>query len=101
MRPLLLFIFLCHSAGTFAQSPQVLSISPSNMSGAVSPSQNIEIQFDGPLDPSSVSAASVRVFGRWSGPAAGSFTLEDGDQRIVFSPAQPFFAGEMVTVLRQ
>ncbi|MBK6994905.1 MAG: VCBS repeat-containing protein [Lewinellaceae bacterium] len=40
----------------------------------------------------------MRVFGRWSGPAAGSFTLEDGGQRIVFSPAQPFFAGEMVTV---
>ncbi|MFN0215121.1 MAG: FG-GAP-like repeat-containing protein, partial [Saprospiraceae bacterium] len=81
-----------------AQSPQVLSISPTNMAGGVSHSQNIEIQFDAPLDASSVSAASVRVFGRWSGPAAGSFALEDAGKHIVFSPAEPFFAGEIVTV---
>lgn len=68
------------------------------MAGAVPPSQNIVIQFDAPLDPSSVSAASVRIFGRWSGPAAGSFTMEDSDKRIVFNPSQQFFAGELVTV---
>ncbi|MFN0175684.1 MAG: FG-GAP-like repeat-containing protein [Saprospiraceae bacterium] len=95
MRTLLLLAF---PLSLFAQNPQVLTISPTNMAGGVSPSQNIEIQFDAPLDPTSVSSASVRVFGRWSGPAAGSFTLEDGDQRIVFSLAEPFFAGEMVTV---
>ncbi|MBC7775441.1 MAG: VCBS repeat-containing protein [Phycisphaerae bacterium] len=98
MRTLFLLALLCHSIGTYAQSPQVLNISPANMAGAVSPSQNIVIQFDAPLDPSSVSSTSVRVFGRWSGPAAGSFTMEDGYKRIVFSPTAPFFAGELVTV---
>lgn len=98
MRTLLLFAFLYHSVGTSAQNPKVLSVSPANMAGAVSASQNIVIQFDAPLDPSSVSNASVRIFGRWSGPAAGSFALEDGDRRIVFSPVAPFFAGELVTV---
>lgn len=82
----------------FAQSPKVLNVSPANLSGTSTATQSIVIQFDAALDASSVSAASVRVFGRWSGPAAGDFALEDGDKRIVFSPAQPFFAGEMVTV---
>ncbi len=81
-----------------AQSPQVLSVSPANMAGAIPATQNIVIQFDAAVDPSSVSTASVRVFGHWSGPAAGSYTLEDGDKRIVFSPAEPFFAGESVAV---
>ncbi|MDO8367471.1 MAG: FG-GAP-like repeat-containing protein [Saprospiraceae bacterium] len=98
MRSLLLIASLCHSLATFAQSPQVLTVSPTNLYGAANPAQNIEIQFDAPIDPASVTSASVRIFGRWSGPAAGSFVLEDGDKRIVFSPALPFFAGEMVTV---
>ncbi len=98
MRPLLLFILLCHSLYTFAQSPLVQTISPTNMAGGASPSQSIVIQLDAALDPASVSAASIRVFGRWSGPASGSFVLEDANKRIVFSPSQPFFAGEMVTV---
>ncbi len=98
MRTLLILALICHSVASFAQNPQVLSVSPSNMAGAVSASQTIEIQFDAPLDPGSVTASSLRVFGRWSGPAAGSFALEDSGKRIVFSPAQPFFAGEMVTV---
>lgn len=98
MRTLLLFAFFCHSVEIYAQSPQVLNVSPANMTGTATALQNIEIQFDAALDPSSVAAASVRVFGRWSGPAAGTFVLEDDDKRIVFSPAQDFFAGELVTV---
>lgn len=95
MRTILLLFF---PLSLFAQSPKVLNVSPANLSGTSTATQSIVIQFDAAFDASSVSAASVRVFGRWSGPAAGSFALEDGDKRIVFSPAQPFFAGEMVTV---
>ncbi|MDX1912329.1 MAG: FG-GAP-like repeat-containing protein [Saprospiraceae bacterium] len=92
------FGFLFSAIGLIAQNPQVLGVAPKHLSGNAAPLQNIEIQFDAALDPASVSAASVRVFGRWSGPAAGVFALTDGDKRIVFTPAEPFFAGEMVTV---
>jgi hypothetical protein len=98
MRQLLLLLLLFLAVGLCAQNPQVVGVSPANLSGHALPQQNIEIQFDHPLDPASVTAASVRVFGRWSGPAAGTFALNDNNQRIVFTPAQPFFFGEMITV---
>src|SRR5690349_18554638 len=95
MRSLFLLFF---PLSVLAQTPRVLSTAPANLAGAVSATQPIVIQFDKPLHPASVSHASIRVFGRWSGPTFGNFTLEDDFKRIVFTPAEPFFSGEMVTV---
>ncbi|MBL7809874.1 MAG: VCBS repeat-containing protein [Saprospiraceae bacterium] len=91
-------LFLLLPFGIFAQNPQVLTVFPKNLSSTATPSENIVIQLDAAIDPGSVSSASVRVFGSWSGPATGSFTLENGNTRILFTPDQPFFAGELVTV---
>ena len=52
--------------------------------------------FDRALDPASVTAATVRVFGRWSGPASGTLSVDGATLRFV--PDAPFFAGEAVTV---
>ena len=46
----------------------------------------------------SVTPQSLRVFGRWSGPAAGDVRFEDGDRVLVFVPQAPFSAGESVAV---
>ncbi len=58
----------------------------------------ITVNFNQPVDPASVTAASVRVFGRWSGPAEGAFSFINAGQTLVFTPANPFSAGETVTV---
>lgn len=58
----------------------------------------ITIEFDRPLDPGSVTPARFRVFGRWSGVAAGTPTVEAGGTRIRFTPEAEFAAGEFVTV---
>jgi hypothetical protein len=58
----------------------------------------VSITFDRAVDPASVDAASVRVFGRWSGPASGDFGFSADGLTLTFTPDEPFSAGETVTV---
>jgi hypothetical protein len=56
--------------------------------------------FDRPLRRDSVVLGrSLHVFARASGSARGSVTFSDEDRALVFTPARPFAAGEVVTVL--
>ncbi|MEN8376112.1 MAG: FG-GAP-like repeat-containing protein [Gemmatimonadota bacterium] len=74
---------------------------------AVSPAPNalsaplqpvLSITFDRALDPASVSAADVYVFGRWTGPQTPAIGFADGDTRLTLTLPQPFGAGEHVSV---
>ena len=58
----------------------------------------ITLRFDRPLRRDSATAQSLRVFGRWSGPAAGTVRFEEDDRTLVFEPLSPFSAGESVVV---
>lgn len=58
----------------------------------------ITLRFDRPLRRDSVTSQSLRVFGRWSGPAAGAIRFEDSDRALVLTPRRPFSAGESVAV---
>ncbi len=62
---------------------------------------DIVVDFDRAVDPTTLPPASKTflVFGRNTGPAAGSFTLESANQRVRFTPVEPFAAGEDVTVV--
>lgn len=78
---------------------QVVATTPtsnaSNQPGAAS----IGVEFDRALDPASVSAASVRVFGHQRGPLpASSVVLSDGNRRLTITPPRAFFPGELVSV---
>jgi len=63
----------------------------------VDPSGAIEVVFDAPVDPSSVSATSFLVHGDQSGFVAGTFSFP-GPNQVVFTPSTPFLPGEEVTV---
>lgn len=78
-------------------APLVVSVSPTPQAIEAAASTDIVFTFDTSLDPASVSPGNVRVYGRWSGPASGTLSLENGDTRIRFVPSAPFFAGEWVT----
>jgi hypothetical protein len=59
------------------------------------------VTFDESIDPNTVDAITFRVFGRWSGPASGSFVFSSNvvpNDVVTFTPSEPFFAGEWVTV---
>ena len=59
---------------------------------------NITVRFDRPVERGSIDRASFRVFGRYSGPASGSFTFSNGDRWVTLDPAHAFSAGEVVWV---
>lgn len=62
------------------------------------PAADIVVTFDEAFDPLSITPATVQLFGRWSGPAAGTLQLESGNTQIRFTPDEPFFCGEWVSV---
>lgn len=55
------------------------------------------VRFDVPVDTASVNEHTFRVFGRWSGPATGSFSFWDNNEEVRFTVSEPFFAGEWIT----
>src|SRR5262245_41643117 len=58
----------------------------------------VTVDFDRPVDLSSVTTSTFRVFGRYSGPARGSYSFAHGARRVTFTPERPFSAGEVVWV---
>jgi len=80
-----------------AAEPHVVSTSPVRLS--VAPvTTAVSITFDQPLLTSSVTASSLRVFGRASGTKNGALTFSDSDHTVTLTPARPFSAGEVVLV---
>jgi len=58
----------------------------------------VSVRFNQPVDAASLSASSLSVLGRWSGPVDGAFVLSDGGRTATWVPGRPFSAGEMVTI---
>ena len=80
------------------QPAVVESVFPVAASIGADPQTDIMITLAEPLDAATVNSTSVHIFGRWSGPAIGLLTVEDGGHTIRFRPGAPFFAGERVSV---
>lgn len=78
-----------------AQELAVVATDPARHSTA-SAGTAVAIEFDRPVDPATLDAASVRVFGHWSGTASGS--LSALGEVVTFVPDAPFSAGETVFV---
>lgn len=77
----------------------VVSVSPARNATAADTAASIAITFATTIDAATVTPQSVRVYGRWSGVAHGTLSVDGTTRTIRFEPARPFFAGEMVTVM--
>ncbi|HKQ56788.1 MAG TPA: FG-GAP-like repeat-containing protein [Candidatus Eisenbacteria bacterium] len=76
---------------------QVTGTTPSRNVMANVTSQ-VSVTFDRPLLTSSVTSASFRVFGRWSGNVPGALAFSNGNRTVTFTRVRPFSAGEIVNV---
>src|SRR5262245_33104940 len=87
-------------ASTASAQLGVTSLSPSMNASNVAPNAPIVVEFDKPVDASTLppSAPHFHVDGNVTGPIAGTLALENGDQRLRFTPTTPFQAGEIVLV---
>jgi hypothetical protein len=90
-----LFLVLGLSTAAHA-APYVTFTRPARQLISVPATEAIQVSFSELIDSASVDSISFRVFGRWSGPASGSFAVNGAI--VTFTPDQPFFAGEWVTV---
>ena len=83
-----------------AQSMVPVTLTPSINASNVLAGQAIVVDFDRAVNPSTLppSAAHLHVFGSVSGAIAGNLTLENGNQRLRYTPTKPFAAGEIVSV---
>lgn len=97
MRSATLLLSFAFASSAQAAPLQVTSVSPA-ANGLTSISTPILVTFDRGVNPATVNAASFRVYGRWSGPVAGSFTLSNAARTLTFRPARTFFAGETAYV---
>jgi hypothetical protein len=91
-------VLLLATAGMARAAGVVSSFPPAQITTAAA-ATDILVDFDLALDPATVTAATFRVFGRWSGPAPGTIALENGDTRIRYTPLEAFFSGEWVNVM--
>jgi hypothetical protein len=80
-----------------AAEPHVVATTPVRHAFAPA-STAIAITFDQPLLPSSITSASLRVFGRSTGPVSGAFVLSNADHTVTITPSHAFSAGETVLV---
>jgi hypothetical protein len=76
----------------------VIGISPASHSLASARNTQITITFDAAMDPATINASNISIFGHWSGVALGTFQLEAGNTRVRFTPTTLFNAGEWVLV---
>ena len=81
-----------------AQGLQVIDTYPDAQSMIASPTAEILVTFDQIPDMATINQDTFRVFGKWSGPMEGSFTLDAITNTVKFSPQRPLFYGEWVTV---
>lgn len=82
----------------FAQGLEVIETNPESQSLAASPTDDIFITFNQTPDMMTINDGTFRVFGKWSGPMEGSFTLDTSTNTVIFSPERPLFYGEWVSV---
>ena len=81
-----------------AATPQVVSTNPASNSLTAPPATAISITFDQALSPGSVTASSLRVFGKQTGRKTGAITFSNTDKTVTITPTEPFAAGELVLV---
>lgn len=96
MRALLLLFVSVGVITPLLAQPSVVQVSPAANVIAAAADAPIVVNFSQPVDAESITPQSVRVFGRWSGPARGTFEVTGAEVR--FTPEEPLFAGEWVTV---
>ncbi len=94
-------LFLLWNGHLSAQAPQVLRVSPANLSIVAPEALVIQIDFDRALDLSSIDFSTFKVSGRWTGPYREAVISMDNDNRTVRllldTEILPFIAGEWVT----
>jgi hypothetical protein len=86
------------AAPALAQALSVIGHTPGHHTPSVDRNSPISVGFDTAVNQATITPANFRVFGRASGPIAGTFSFNAAGTVVTFTPNQPFKAGEVVMV---
>ncbi len=92
-------LFLSSSLPAQPGGLQVVGISPSSNFLTAPVNTSISVNLQQAVDPASVNPGTFWAFGRWSGPAEGVISIENGGLTLRLTPDNPFSAGEQVMVI--
>lgn len=76
----------------------VTSVTPSNAAFGVTTTKSIVITFNKALNPATISASTLRVGGRYSGPVPLTIALNGANTQVTLTPQRPYFTAEMVSL---
>lgn len=96
MRTLLLASLSLATALPLRAQLSVTAIDPLIHAGNQPENASVRIDFDRALDPATL--GELRVYGSFSGPLAGSVSVENGGTRLRFDPLLPYAAGEVIQI---
>jgi hypothetical protein len=91
-------LFIILSPKAFSDAPTVMAMSPLPHTLTSTRTTQITVDFSQAMDVSTFNTSTVSVFGHWSGVCTGAIALENGATRMRFTPSEPLFTGELVTV---
>lgn len=96
MRQTLLAVFLL-AAPAFGQIA-VTSVSPANNARGVSTAAPVTLTFSTAVDPATITAANLRLFGRWSGTVPCTLAVGGGGTTVTMTPQRALFPCEIATL---
>jgi len=77
----------------------VSAVAPNRHAVGVSCGTPIQAAFTASVNPATINASNVKIFGRWSGMARGTLLVAENGLSFTFVPDRPFFPGETVSVM--
>ena len=83
---------------TFSQGVSFSYIYPVAGAKNFNPEQNIILKYPAGMDPGSVSAEKILIYGSESGPAECTYIISKDQSTVIFKPLNPFYPGERVHV---
>ena len=84
--------------GSPAWAAGIISTDPITNAIGVDLDADIEVTYNSPISPTSVTTQTFVVQGMQSGARAGEFSFGDGFSRVTLSPDDDYFPGEVVRV---
>ncbi|MCC6321745.1 MAG: VCBS repeat-containing protein [Phycisphaerales bacterium] len=77
----------------------VSSTSPTMNAHNVARDSVVSVTFDRPVSTGTFTTANFKVFGKLTGPVAGTLSFANADHKVLFTPTRPLLAGELVLVI--
>jgi hypothetical protein len=94
----LAFALLWPASLLFAQTPQIISTSPTQNDPNVPANADIEVSFDMDMDETTITGSSFIIQGNQSGLCDGVISYDTPSRMAIFKPSTDFATGELVTV---